>query len=71
MGKLVVGQSREGIATAAVQMKAMLAGQGDGPTGQFEEFQILKSAQQFENRHRSILLPFAALEKAFDQGGTD
>lgn len=69
MGKVVIGRTAEEIEQAAVDMERMLSGDGEGPSGPFAEFQILKAAIPFENRHRSILLPFTALKKAFESAG--
>lgn len=59
------GRSREDIAKVGKEMEAMLAGEGEGPSGDFESLRILAPVKDYKARHNSILLPFEAIARAF------
>ena len=67
MGRLVVGMREADIMHARDEMTRMLAGERVSPSGEWSPFGIFIHAQPFRSRHGSIMLPFNALARAFEQ----
>ena len=66
IGAAVVGASRETITNGRMQLAEMLKNNGPVPDAPFAGLEVLKPAQDYRNRHASILLSFDALSEAFD-----
>lgn len=66
MSRAIVGKTRQEIAHAGTEMKAMLAG-GAAPTGDWADLKILAPVTEYKARHNAIMLPFEATEKAFSK----
>ena len=62
----VVGKSWAELAPVMVEVEKLLAGEGEGPKGEWAAYEAFRPAQNFKSRHSAILLPFAALHEAFD-----
>lgn len=66
LGRSVIGQNRDDIASARDALVAMLKSGGPAPTGSFAELEALTPARDFPNRHASILLAWDATLGAID-----
>ncbi|MDZ7905550.1 MAG: iron-sulfur cluster assembly scaffold protein [Cypionkella sp.] len=55
-GAGVIGQSVEAIATLRSQVAQMLAADGPAPAAPFADYEVLRAARGYKNRHASILL---------------
>jgi NifU-like protein involved in Fe-S cluster formation len=67
LGRHVIGCTREEIAQARDQLRAMLKENGPVPDAPFAELEVLMPARDYKNRHASILLALEATLEAFDQ----
>jgi NifU-like protein involved in Fe-S cluster formation len=67
LGRNVIGATREQIARARDQLRAMLKENGPVPDAPFDELEVLLPARDYKNRHASILLALEATLEAFDQ----
>lgn len=67
LGKAVIGLDRATLARGHAELEAMLTQNGPAPSAPFEEFEVLRPARGFPNRHGSILLATGATLAAFDQ----
>lgn len=67
LGSVVIGRSRDEIATARDQLAAMLKSGGPAPDAPFEAFEVLLPARDYKNRHASILLALDATLAACDE----
>lgn len=67
LGGAVIGRSRNEIAAARDQLRAMLKQQGDPPPAPFADLEALLPARDYPNRHASILLAWEAVLEAMDQ----
>ncbi len=67
LGGQIRGRSREEIATARDQLKAMLKADGPVPDAPFDGYEVLLPAKDYKNRHASILLSLEATLAAFDE----
>ena len=67
LGRNVIGTTREQIAHARDQLRAMLKEGGPVPDAPFAELEVLLPARDYKNRHASILLALEATLEAFDQ----
>jgi len=67
VGSRIIGRSFNEVSLARDQMKAMLKKKGDPPNPPFEELEILYPAQDYKNRHASIMLVFDATLNAMEQ----
>lgn len=67
LGKAVIGQTRDHLATARDQLRAMLKQDGAPPTEPFEGLEALLPAREYPNRHASILLAWEAVLAAIDE----
>ncbi|MCY4101560.1 MAG: iron-sulfur cluster assembly scaffold protein [Rhodobacteraceae bacterium] len=67
VGSRIIGRSFNEVSMARDQMEAMLKKRGDPPGPPFEELEILYPAQDYKNRHASILLVFDATLNAMEQ----
>jgi NifU-like protein involved in Fe-S cluster formation len=67
LGRNVIGCTREQIARARDQLRAMLKENGPVPDAPFAELEVLMPARDYRNRHASILLALEATLEAFDQ----
>lgn len=73
LGAHAIGRTREEVAAARDQLKAMLKAGGPVPEAPFEGYEALQPAKDYKNRHASILLSLdatlAAMEAA--ESGAD
>jgi NifU-like protein involved in Fe-S cluster formation len=67
LARHVIGRSREEIAAARDQLRAMLKEGGPAPLPPFDEFEVLLPARDYRNRHASILLALEATAAACDE----
>lgn len=66
VGANAIGRTREEIARARDELKAMLKEDGPVPAPPFDGFEVLAPARDYKNRHASILLAIEATLEAFD-----
>jgi NifU-like protein involved in Fe-S cluster formation len=59
------GRTRAEVLTAAKEMRGMLEGGEETPSGAFSGLGILSPVRGYPSRHDSLLLPFEAVERAF------
>ena len=64
MAAHVIGRNRAEIEAGRDALRAMLAGDGDGPAAPWEGYDVLTPARDYRNRHASILLAFEATADA-------
>lgn len=69
--QVVTGQTRATLETARAELMKMLAAGDEPPSAPFEGYEILRPAQEFSNRHASIMLPFTATLDAFSRAEGD
>jgi NifU-like protein involved in Fe-S cluster formation len=67
LGRHVIGATRDRIAAARDQLKAMLKSDGPAPDAPFDELEVLRPARDYKNRHASIMLAYEATLEAFDE----
>ena len=67
LGAQAIGRSRDEIAAARDQLRAMLKDGGPAPGAPFGGFEVLMPARDYKNRHASILLSLDATLAAFDE----
>lgn len=67
VGKNIIGCSKEQVEAGRDGLKAMLKDGGPTPPAPFGGLEILRPAQDYRNRHASILLSLEATLEAFDQ----
>jgi NifU-like protein involved in Fe-S cluster formation len=67
LGRHAIGATREQIAKARHQLKAMLKADGPAPDAPFEALEVLRPARDYKNRHASIMLAYEATLEAFDE----
>jgi NifU-like protein involved in Fe-S cluster formation len=67
LGASVIGRTRDEVAAARDQLKAMLKSGGPAPEAPFEGFEALRPAKDYKNRHASILLSLDATVAAMDE----
>lgn len=65
MKRAILGKTREEVRAAGAEVARMLAG-GDVPTGDWSDLAALKVVADYPARHNSVLLPFEAAERAFN-----
>jgi NifU-like protein involved in Fe-S cluster formation len=70
LARHVIGRSREEIAAARDQLRAMLKEGGPAPLPPFDELEVLLPARDYRNRHASILLALEATAAACDEACT-
>ena len=58
--RAVIGKSVTEVRRVRDAMRAMLAGTGPPPEGDWSDLSLLEPARVFANRHQSIMLPFDA-----------
>jgi len=61
-----VGKTWDDLRPVMAAVESLLAGEGEGPEGEWAAYAAFKPARAFKSRHSAILLPFAALHEAFD-----
>lgn len=66
VGGHVIGATRDEIHAARDALKAMLTSDGPTPPAPFDGLEVLRPAQDYKNRHASILLSLDALSEAMD-----
>ncbi len=64
LGHAVIGRSADELALARDQLRAMLTKGGPVPEAPFEGFEVLRPAQDYRNRHASIMLALEAAAEA-------
>ncbi|WP_425062961.1 iron-sulfur cluster assembly scaffold protein [Pyruvatibacter mobilis] len=67
MARHVIGATRTDIEQVRDQMRAMLKEEGDPPSGDWADLEVLLPARDFKNRHQSIMLTFEATLDAIRQ----
>jgi NifU-like protein involved in Fe-S cluster formation len=67
LGRDVNGQDRATIQAARDALEAMLKSDGPTPPAPFDGLEVLRPAQDYKNRHASILLAWDATLAAFDE----
>lgn len=67
VGRNIVGCSKDQLEAARDAMKTMLKEGGPTPPAPFDGLEVLRPAQDYRNRHASILLSLEAALEAFDQ----
>ena len=67
MARHVIGATRADIEQVRDQIRAMLKEEGDPPTGDWADLEVLLPARDFKNRHQSIMLTFEATLDAISQ----
>lgn len=60
LGQVVIGRTPDELAKARTQLYAMLTAGGPVPDAPFEGYEVLIPAQEYRNRHASILLALDA-----------
>ena len=65
VGRQIIGRQLLEIEKVVADMRAMLAGTGQGPDGDWAALQILQPAYDHKSRHTSIMLPFEAILEGF------
>jgi NifU-like protein involved in Fe-S cluster formation len=66
MAKAIIGKTRHDVSMAGEDLEEMLDGKAVIPTGDWERLVILAPVKDYKARHNAILLPFEAVEKAFN-----
>ncbi len=66
-GAVMIGRTRDEVAQARDQLKAMLKEDGPVPDAPFDGFEVLQPAKDYKNRHASIMLTLDATLDAFDK----
>ena len=66
VGANIVGCTREEVHAARDALKAMLKEDGPTPPAPFADLEVLRPAQEYRNRHASILLSLEATAEAMD-----
>lgn len=64
LGSVVLGRSRAEIELARDALATMLATGGPTPAAPFDGYEVLRPAQEYRNRHKSILLAIEATAEA-------
>ncbi|MCR9220350.1 MAG: iron-sulfur cluster assembly scaffold protein [Alphaproteobacteria bacterium] len=67
MKRHAVGRTRAELIAVRDAMEAMLKQDAPPPGGEWAELEVLAPARAHKSRHASILLPFKAVVKAFDE----
>ena len=67
MKKAILGKTRQEIARAGNELRAMLEQGAAPPSGDWADLKILAPVRDYTARHNSILLPFEATDKAFEK----
>ena len=67
LGAHAIGRTRDEIAGARTQLEAMLKKGGPAPAAPFDDLGVLEPANDYKNRHASILLAWDATLAAIDQ----
>ena len=70
MAAHVIGRNRAEIEAGRDALRAMLAGDGDGPGAPWEGYEVLTPARDYRNRHASIMLAFEATAEAMAEAET-
>lgn len=66
VGANAVGRSYDEILNARNALQAMLKENGPAPAAPFDGLEVLRPAQEYKNRHASILLALEATLEAFE-----
>jgi NifU-like protein involved in Fe-S cluster formation len=67
LGAQVMGCTRDDIARARDELRAMLKEGGPTPGAPFQDFEVLMPARDYKNRHASIMLALEATLAACDE----
>ncbi len=67
VGAHVIGRTPDEIRTARSALKAMLKEDAATPPAPFDGLELLRPAQEYKNRHASIMLALDALSEALEQ----
>ena len=60
LGRVVIGKTEQDLIDAKGALATMLTDNGPAPTGDFATYEVLRAAQDYKNRHASILLALEA-----------
>lgn len=63
----VIGEDEAGVRTLRNSMRAMLKQNGPPPQGRWSDLAVLEPARGHKSRHASIMLPFDALVRGFEE----
>ena len=66
LGANIIGRSRGEIQTARDELHAMLKREGPVPSAPFQGLEVLEPAQNYKNRHASIMLAVEAALEAME-----
>ncbi len=66
VGANVIGATPNDIFRARDQLKALLKEDGPSPSAPFDGLEVLRPAQEYKNRHASIMLSLEALSEALE-----
>jgi len=66
VGGAIIGCTRDEVHAARDALKAMLKEDGPTPPAPFDGLEVLRPAQEYKNRHASILLALEATAEAMD-----
>jgi NifU-like protein involved in Fe-S cluster formation len=67
LGEVVLGLSREDVASGRDALRSMLKDGGAAPPAPFDALEVLSPAKDYKNRHASILLAWDATLTALDK----
>ncbi|MDF2096212.1 iron-sulfur cluster assembly scaffold protein [Aquibaculum arenosum] len=67
LSELLPGRSFEEARAVTGAVRAMLAGQGPPPEGDWAELELLEPAIELRNRHGSVMLPFEAVLQGIEE----
>ncbi|MBM2577739.1 iron-sulfur cluster assembly scaffold protein [Jannaschia sp. Os4] len=70
-GAAMIGRTRDEVASARDELRAMLKSGGPVPAAPFDGLEVLRPAVDFRNRHASILLALDATVQAMDAAMAD
>lgn len=67
VGNAILGATRAQVETARDQLSGMLKQDGPAPDAPFDGLEVLRPAQDYKNRHASILLALTAASEALEK----
>lgn len=67
MARAIIGKTQKDVAAAGKTLADMLAGKPAMPQDDWADLNLLAPVKEYTARHNSIMLPFEAVEKAFQK----
>ena len=67
MGGVIIGCTYAQVVEARDALKAMLKSDGPTPPAPFDGLEVLRPAQDYKNRHASIMLTLEAATEAMEE----